>query len=412
MTDDFAERYAPYSTLRGALQRGRGLAVARLRDQPDPRLAYACAGRDTRWDSQVEDRAGYVARLLRDLRLDPAPLIARLRAGEESRFDYALEILVSLGRADDGVRDVLRAYVRDGARWLEVVEALAADWPAAWWDDLWETAAARIGTVASHDLWPDQQPWPSWRGRDARLDAAFEAAALPAYVPPPDPSETPDAEVLAALRRAGADRDRLSSLCAMIARQRRRLPQLLGLVEQIAPARPARLFDALRLIGPEVAPPARAWLADRNHPLSRSAAHLLAEHGDARDIPALFGEFQRRSGLWCGYETFTEGLARMLAHSPDPAISAGLVDRLRWLNEASPHSYARASHLRSLLLLDPERTSAELPVHLLDCEAEVRLLAVRGTPLTEDARHRLAELRDDPIEGDDIRRAATERLGQ
>jgi hypothetical protein len=411
MTDDSSWHYAPHVTLRGALQRGRGIGVLRLRDHTDPApLVYECAGRDTRWDSQVEDRPAWVARLLRDHRLDPAPLIARLRAGEDADFDYPLEILVSLGRADEQVRDVLRAYVRDGARWMQALEALAGTWPADWWDDLWEAAAARIGTVAAHELWPDQQPWPSWHGRDPRLDAALDAAALPACLPPPGPAETPDAAVVAELRRAVGDRDRSTAILALIARQKRRVPQLLDLAEQLAPTRPHRLLDALRPLVPEALPYARRWLAEGADPLSSHAADLLAEHGDEQDVSALFGEFQRRTDHWCGYEDLAEGLARILARSPAPEISARLVRRVRRIDNATPHSYARTSHLRTLLLLDPERTAAELPVHLFDCEDDVRLLAVRHTPLTDDARHRLAELRDDPIEEEEIRHAATERL--
>ncbi|MDP9794454.1 hypothetical protein J2S43_002966 [Catenuloplanes nepalensis] len=55
---------------------------------------------------------------------------------------------------------------------------------------------------------------------------------------------------------------------------------------------------------------------------------------------------------------------------------------MRRLTVASPHSYERASCLRSLLLLDPECTTALLLIHLLDCEPEVRLLADRYAPLT------------------------------
>src|SRR5690349_16264504 len=67
-------RYARYHSLRGALQRGRGLAVAQLRYQPEHAdLVYECTSRDTRWDWQVDARCTYLARLLRNTRLDPAP---------------------------------------------------------------------------------------------------------------------------------------------------------------------------------------------------------------------------------------------------------------------------------------------------------------------------------------------------
>jgi hypothetical protein len=216
--------------------------------------------------------------------------------------------------------------------------------------------------------------------------------------------------VVTQLRRSVGNRNRSTEVLALIARQKRRIPQLLDVAEQLAPTRPGRMLDALRLLVPEVLPYARRWLASGTDPLSFHAAILLAEHGDAQDIPALFDEFEERTDGWCGYEDLTEGLARILARSPTPEISERLVRQVRQLDDATPHSYARASHLRILLLLDPERTAAELPVHLFDCEEDVRLLAVRHTPLTDDARQRLAELRDDPIEEEEIRLAATERL--
>jgi len=127
----------------------------------------------------------------------------------------------------------------------------------------------------------------------------------------------------------------------------------------------------------------------------------------------LLAALDRLGDDWCGYDVLTEGLARILAGSP-PATHADsramLVRRLRQLTAASPHSYERASYLRSLLLLDTQRTTALLPIHLLDCEPQVRLLATQHTPLTGDAHRWLTELRDDPIEQEEIRGAAAERL--
>lgn len=73
--------YAPHRSLYGALELGRGIAVARLRHQKrQAELVYRCCARDTRWDWQVDSRCTYLARLLRDLRLDVAPLIVQLYA--------------------------------------------------------------------------------------------------------------------------------------------------------------------------------------------------------------------------------------------------------------------------------------------------------------------------------------------
>lgn len=420
-------RYAPYRSLLGALQRGRGLAVARLRDRPEQAgLVYECTSRDTRWDRQVDGRRTYLARLVRDLRLDPAPLIAQLRAcgpdlgpepdpaDDDNQFDLAVGVLAALARAGaEQPREALRSYVLDGVRWPDVLSALSSSWPVEWWDDLWTGAAGRVGEVDPTELWPGEQPWRSWRGRDRRLDAVLDGRPA-ARSRRGDLATASDAELLALLRSTSTDAPTLSLVLARLRHRGRPVPEVLDLVDRLAPVRPAGLFGVLRQLGPQVVAPARAWAGDRDHPLFRDAPHLLADHGDEQDIPVLLAALDRLADDWCGHDVLAEGLARILAGSSPAAhrdTRAMLVRRLRWLTAASPHSYERASHLRGLLLLDPHRTTARLPIHLLDCEPAVRLLAARHTPLTDDAHRWLTELRDDPIEEDDVRGAAADRLG-
>ena len=423
--------YASYRSLRGALQLGRGVAVARLRDRPGPaQLVYECTSRDTRWDWQVDDRYTYLARLLRDLRLDPAPLVAQLRAcgpyhpwpqpdptDDDNQFNLAVGILETLARSGDvQARAALREYVRDGIRWIDALEALTDEWPVEWWDDLWEVAAKRISADDAAELLIKGEPWQRWRGRDVRLDTVLDAADRTRPSTDRrriDLATASDADLAAVLRTAaGTDPGTASSALWQIRRRGRPVPELLDLVEHLAPARPAGLLGALRLLGPLVVPAARRWAADAEHPLFHHAPDLLAAHGDEQDIPVLLAALDQLTDGWCGYDCLTEGLARILADSPPAAhadIRGGLVRRLRWLTIASPHSYERASYLRSLLLLDPQRTTDALPIHLLDCEPEVRLLAAQHAPLTEHAHRWLAELRDDPIEEEEIRRAAADR---
>ncbi|GAB2925162.1 hypothetical protein GCM10027280_10560 [Micromonospora polyrhachis] len=427
-------RYASYRTVRGALQRGVAAAVARLRDRPGPaQLVYECTSRDTRWDWQVDDRYTYLARLLRDLRLDPAPLVAQLRAcgpyrpwpqpdptDDDNQFNLAVGILETLARAGDTqARAALRAYVRDGIRWIDVLEALTDEWPVEWWDDLWEVAAKRISAADAAELLIKGEPWQRWRGRDVRLDAVLDAADRTRPSTDRrriDLATASDAELVAALRAAVDTNPRSAgAVLWQIRRRGRPVPELLDLIEHLAPARPAGLLGALRLLGPLGVPAARRWAADAEHPLFHHAPDLLAAYGDGQDIPVLLAALDQLTDRWCGYDRLTEGLARILAGSP-PAAHADtqvrLVRQLRWLTIASPHSYERASYLRSLLLLDPQRTTDALPIHLLDCEPEVRLLAAQHAPLTEHAQRWLAELRDDPIEEEKVRRAAADRVNR
>ncbi|MGC5021350.1 hypothetical protein [Micromonospora sp. DT47] len=423
--------YAPYRSLYGALELGRGVAVARLRHQRQrAELVYQCCGRDTRWDWQTDSRSTYLARLLRDLRLDVAPLIAQLHAcgpyrawlesdpsDEDNQFDLAVGVLTTLARAGGGqAREALRRYIHNGVRWIDALTTLTVEWPVEWWDDLWETAAMRVGVGDTAQLWPSEHPWSRWRGRDARLDAVLGAAVRsrsPGCVRRVSLTDASDADLIALLRSTDTDAAAMGLALGQIRHRGRPIPELLDIVERLAPARPAGLFGALRTLGPQVLPLARAWAADADHPLFRNAPHLLAEQGDEQDIAVLFAALDQLGDEWCGYDVLTEGLARILMAAPPAAHTdtrAMLIRRLRWLTVASPHSYERASYLRSLLLLDEERTMEVLPIHLLDCEPSVRLLAARHTPLTDDARSWLAELRDDPIEDEDVRLAAAERL--
>lgn len=422
-------RYAPYRTLRGALQRGRGTAAARLRERPDrAQLVYECTSRDTRWDQQVDDRYTYLARLLRELRLDPTPLVRQLRAcgpyrpwpqpdpTDGNRFALAIGILETLARSGDAqARESLRSYVGDGKRWIDALQTLAYQWPVQWWDDLWEIAVARLSTDDAAQLLPNGEPWRRWRGRDPQLDALLATAEPPAARPcPTELAAMADADLPAVLQAVPTGHMRPAPVLREIRRRGRPVPELLDIVEHLAPAQPPGLFGALRTLGPLVAPAARRWAADPDHPLFADAAHLLAEHADEQDIPVLLAALDRLADKWCGYDSLTEGLARILTDAP-PATHAdthtSLVGKLRWLTMASPHSYERTSHLRILLLVDRQQTTENLPIQLLDCEPGVRLLAAQHTPLTDDARHWLAELRDEPIEVEEVRDAAAERLG-
>ncbi|MGC4896978.1 hypothetical protein [Micromonospora sp. DT31] len=425
--------YAPYRTTLGALQRGRGIAVMRLLERPDrARLVYECTARDTRWDWQVDDRYTYLARLLRDLRLDITPLVAQLDAcgpyrpwpeedpaDDDNQFNLAVGVLETLARqGSEQAHETLRAYVRQGARWIDALTTVALRWPPQWWDNLWEVAAGRIAPSHATEVWPDAEPWRSWRGRDAGMDAVLDTARRSRQLAPPqriDLSASSDADLIMLLRSADTTRPVKPTALRQIRHRGRPVPELLDVTEQLAAERQAGLFGALRVLGPQIVPTARRWSGDSAHPLHDAAAHLLAEHGEEQDMPTILAALDRLTDDWCGHDRLTEGLARILADHPSLAhadLRTRLIRRLRWLTQASPHSYERASYLRSLLRLDPAGTARVLPIHLFDCEVDVRLLAVRHVPLTDDTRRRLAALRDDAVEDEAVRQASAERLSQ
>lgn len=423
--------YAPYRTGLGELQRGLGAAAAWLQDRPDHgHLVYACTARDTRWDWQVDDRYTYLARLLYDLCLDLSSLVAQLHAcgpyrpwpqtdptDDDNQFNLAVGILEALARkGNTQAHETLRGYVREGVRWIDTLTTLAYSWPAAWWDDLWETAATRIKPEDAAEVLPASEPWLRWRGRDPRIDTVLNTAQRSrqdARGRRVDLSTSSDAELVALLQAPNTGQAVKVSALHQIRRRARPVPELLDAVEQLAAERQAGLFGALRVLGSQVVPAARGWAADAEHPLFDAAAHLLAEHGDEQDIRAILAALDRLTDEWCGHDRLTEGLARILTNAPSAAhvdVRATLTRRLRWLTMASPHSYERASYLRSLLLLEPAKTTVVLPLHLLDCEPDVRLLAAQHAPLTDQTQRRLLTLRDDPIEETSVRQAAAARL--
>ncbi|MFI6155597.1 hypothetical protein ACIBCA_23255 [Kitasatospora sp. NPDC051170] len=86
--------YAPANTLLGLLQRGRGQGALIAAEDAGAaaELVYACIRYEWRWDPQLDDRALYLARLIRDLELPLGPVTDML-AGDEGTRDRAASVL-------------------------------------------------------------------------------------------------------------------------------------------------------------------------------------------------------------------------------------------------------------------------------------------------------------------------------
>ncbi|MEV0398257.1 hypothetical protein [Polymorphospora rubra] len=403
--------YAGRRTFAGALQRGLGRGAHRaMVDPAAPDLIAHCLRRDHRWDWQVDDRAVYLARLVRDLEMPVEPIADRLFTApaepddHDNEFENTLEVLEALGRAGaSGVVDGLRRYIRDGERWLDVLEEVAASWPSEWWEDLYPGVAGRLASAAHQPLWRSP-PWTAWAARDARIAAWIDAARRP--VPPRPFADQSTATLLARLREPVHGPDRKAILREL--RRRPPEPALLELVDDLladdpGPALPA----AIRQLGPAALPAARDWAATPEHPLTWTALRILAAHGDDTDAATLIAGLDwldSRPDDLCGYDVLVGGLARI--GGPTAVEVVPRLGRL-WF---SPHSYERPDYLRAWVVLDPAGASRGLAEGLWDCEAGVRLLAARHAPLTDMTRERLCYLRDDPLETDDVRAAAVARL--
>lgn len=403
--------YAKPTTFTGSLQRGLGRGAYRaLHDPAAPQAVLACVKRDYRWDWLVDERAVYLARLIRDLALPVPPLVNLLHEhavhDDDNTFDNTLEVLEALGRAGDRhAIDGLRWYVHNGLRWVDVLHTIARDWPRELWDDLLPVARTRLaqGDRADEVLWRSR-PWVDWAAVDDQV-AAGVASFQPrsALARPLEQQSTED--LLTMLRTGGTDRQEVA-----LRELNHRGPQtaLLPIVDELPVTElHAPLGRAIRMLGPQALPLARAWAAPPIHPMIWTACLVLAKHGDDSDLPALLAGWDwldRRTDDRCGYHDLAEGIARI----GGPAAQAA-VPRLRraWF---SPHTFERAAYLRAVTALDPGNTDSLLTEGLWDCESDVRQFAAEHTPLDDMTRKQLSYLRDDPMETPEVRATAAARL--
>lgn len=166
--------YAHPATLPGMLQRGLGRGLFRAGRADDGReAALACLAQDRRWCVLVDERAVYLARLVRRLNLPVLSLVTMLR--DDDAFDTVRDVLGGLGLdGDPDAIDGLRRYVEDGPRWSEALEHIARHWPREWWDDLLPVARGRLA-VAGDEPFLHAAPWADWAATDDLIAAARAA---------------------------------------------------------------------------------------------------------------------------------------------------------------------------------------------------------------------------------------------
>ncbi|MFD5436084.1 hypothetical protein ACFWJ4_28555 [Kitasatospora sp. NPDC127067] len=349
-----SDHYAPPTTLLGLLQRGRGQGarIAAEDRMSVAELVHGCIRWDWRWDSQVDDRHLYLARLIRDLELPLGPVVEMATAQDEDIRDRAtgvLELLVLAGSAD--------------------------------------------ARAALPDFVPEEDESPVCR---------------PVRRPDPYP-ERDSASLLALLRDPAAPEGaRTSALVALSPRPPE--PALIPLVPGLGASdgtRPLPLLGkAVERLAEQAVPAAREWAASAQAWLSGLGHEVLAAHGDESDIPALVAELERRwvDRSWCGPDDLARGLARF---GPKAAGAVSLLRRF-WL--CTPHSYERADYLEALAAMGAAGMAEAYTESLWDCEARARLLAVDRAPDRPGVRERLACLRDDLMEESEVREAAGARL--
>lgn len=402
MSGDDAMFYAHPDSLGGLLQRGRGLGAVRALRDPSAAAPFVYDGirRDWAWDGLVDERALYLARLVHDLGLSPAPVVDQL-SGAEDAVSRAADVLLllALGGSDEA-RDGLGSYVREGVYWVSVLESVAGRWPEEWWVDLGEVARARIGS----------EPGPPWLA-EPWTRFGIEVRRLAPRPAAPDLSGRADAELLDLLVDAAPD-DHVRVDVLRELRRRDPVEGLISLVPSLGTPDGRHplvgLRGAVEHLGVLAVPAAHRWAGDACEWLARLGRDVLADQVVPEALPTLLAELaeQRRTRTWCG----PEATARRLARFGTAAASA--VPDLRWLWLHTPHSYARAAYLAALAAI--EATSGLEYAHtesLWDCQGQARLLGIAHAPDNRMTRARVAELRDDPMEDVDVRAAAAKRLG-
>ncbi|CAM5671905.1 hypothetical protein SAVIM338S_07053 [Streptomyces avidinii] len=408
MSDEDEMIYARFDSVEGLLQRGRGLgAVLALQDPPGAAaFVYDGIRRDWTWD-QSDDRAVYLARLVRDLELSPTPVVDLL-AGDEATCFRAAEVLELLAAGgSDEAREGLRSYVREGEHWVRVLESVSTGWPAQWWEDLGDVARARIG--AEEELPWCAEPWTRF---------GIEVQARP-FAARPSLGGLSDEELLALLADPRtADDTKIDALRALTCREP--VPRLIPLVPFLGTRDGRRSLPVLRWaveeLGDLAVPAARGWAADEREWLARLGADVLADHPGAEALPGLVAELSEQwaARAWCGPDRTAKRLARF---GPAAAAAAPVLRRY-WLH--TPHSYERAVYLEALAAIDGGGNGSgngngngldgAYTESLWDCEERARLLGITSAPARPQPLERIAALRDDPMETPEVRAAAAARL--
>ncbi|WP_158685627.1 hypothetical protein [Streptomyces purpureus] len=258
--------------------------------------------RDWRWDG-TDDRSVYLARLVRDLELSPAPIVDQLMGDEDSclRACDVLELLALAG--SDEAREGLRAYVRRGDHWVRVLESVSAGWPAEWWEDLGDVARARIGGEAELPWFCE--PWTRF---------GIEVQSRPS-VTRPSLTRLSTADLLTLLADSGTeDATKFDALRALNSREpSEELIPLVPLLGTPDGRRPLPLVRrAVERLGTAAVPAAHGWAQDERAWLAQLGADVLADHPRPEALPGLVEELaeQWAARTWCGPDRTARRLAR------------------------------------------------------------------------------------------------------
>jgi hypothetical protein len=453
---------APADSLLGGLQRGRGEGPRALLEETDSdvgELVRACVAVDPRYDSQLDSRDDYYARLAQRsgpgvAEIEQLVVEAERDAPEiDPGQSLALGVLTRMAAMDSPEAvDAIRRYVTWGRYWIDAVTGLASDYwsgdPRPDWRDrvegLGELVSRRFPSVEamSDEIFSDWivtrcEPWVTWAA-----DFPVMAGAIDTLRVKPTPmrdferrlDEASTEQLLAcadcsALRSVARrlvnrtqDRDlRLMLQVASEAGAPMQVPALNALALQghieVLPAiqllldqeRPGqrralmvRAFAALPYAATR--PIALTWLPADNTNRRAIASRLIGEHSVAADVELAASELTvELNADLDGNQYVICSLAQALGRHPDH----GPHPELERAYHEMPYSYGRHFVVDAIQATDPRFSDHRAIDCLWDAEPQIRTAAARHASRNNPtATRRLHELASDPHEDPKIRNHA------
>ncbi|MFD0347054.1 hypothetical protein ACFQ0M_15425 [Kitasatospora aburaviensis] len=186
-------------------------------------------------------------------------------------------------------------------------------------------------------------------------------------------------------------------------------PELLPLVPSLSPAEgeyPLPLLPrAVLKLGVAAVPAAREWAAAGEPWLAGLGHQVLAEYGEAEDIPVLIAELERDwvARAWCGPMYTARGLARFGVRPGARCRSCDGSGCGRRTRTSGPRTWRRWGR-------SSRRGWTRCTWSASGAVRRRRGCWRRRAPDRPEVRERLAYLRDDPMEAAEVRAAAGERL--
>jgi len=430
-------------TVLGQLQRGRGAGWrAAVRSDKGRELLRSCLEHDPRWDSQVEDRADYYARLALALNLTVEDIEPDEVAVDDEGRALGISVLGRLAvRGDHRALQRLRlelerpgdkssvlwklGEVPDG-RGIEGVDAIlvrscAAGELTELIDDTrhlpWETWAQSHPAIAAARSQADELRRAS-RARpvppeaDAPVDEllGFEWSGATPKAVVRRLAETTDASEVRALREAATGPWGPARKLALLALAERRDPAAVDTAAEVftrnvvGAERASAFRYFLALDASVILPLAREWL-ELEDDRSRVAAATMVLHSTPDDLPAIRAAF---SCAWSAQSMYAicdlvDALGRLHTVGPHPELRVVFTD--------VAYSYARRRAAAALAATDPEFPTTYAAECLWDCEEETRLVGAKTLdPSVSEAKSGLVQLAEDPFEVEDVRDAAREAI--